>query len=241
MSNENSNSKDYLEITFPSGRTAYRVLFDQLEIPITLFDENRNEIVIRGKRREVKELAEESMGIRLSKLSIKGTDGTTLDDNGIFERGQRAETKAVEESSEYKAGDYGITNMISKVAEELKERERQSKIDKLEELCRPISDYLRENYCPYDSIVITDDKIRLVRDEIGIPVDREEEDELDNLYNKLVKEIDDDINEQLQELFNNKEIEVKVSYDKSTKALEEYLESLRKGIELIKKLNPKTK
>lgn len=68
-------------------------------------------------------------------------------------------------------------------------------MDKLEELCRPISDYLKENYCPYDSVVITDDKIRLVRDEIGIPVERdsEVEDELDNLYNKLFKELSEDV------------------------------------------------
>ena len=57
----------------------------------------------------------------------------------------------------------------------VKQEETKSKMDKLEELCRPISDYLRDNYCPYDSIVITDDKIRLVRDEIGIPVDRDSE------------------------------------------------------------------
>lgn len=77
----------------------------------------------------------------------------------------------------------------------IEQQEAKSKMDKLEELCRPISDYLKENYCPYDSVVITDDKIRLVRDEIGIPVERdsEVEDELDNLYNKLFKELSEDV------------------------------------------------
>ena len=80
-----------------------------------------------------------------------------------------------------------IANAFKGIKQNLEEQEeRQSKMDKLEELCKPISDYLRENYCPHDSIVITDDKIRLVRDEIGIPVDRDckKEDEEFCLYDK---------------------------------------------------------
>ena len=83
-----------------------------------------------------------------------------------------------------------LEDVLADVSEWYKEIVKQSeakfKMDKLEELCRPISDYLKENYCPYDSVVITDDKIRLVRDEIGIPVDRDckKEDEEFCLYDK---------------------------------------------------------
>ena len=97
----------------------------------------------------------------------------TTSEEGVIPRGQRADMKLFDESSGYKTNK-SLKSMLSKITEyELKERERQSKMDKLEELCKPISDYLRDNYCPHDSIVITDDKIRLVRDEIGIPVDRD--------------------------------------------------------------------
>lgn len=43
----------------------------------------------------------------------------------------------------------------------------------LEELCKPISHYLKNNYDPYVVVVITDSHIKLVRDEIGIPVKRD--------------------------------------------------------------------
>jgi len=46
-------------------------------------------------------------------------------------------------------------------------------IKNLEELCKPISNYLRNNYDPYVTVVITDSKIKLVRDEIGIPAERD--------------------------------------------------------------------
>lgn len=47
---------------------------------------------------------------------------------------------------------------------------RKEEIDKLEELCKPIAEYLKSNYDPYATVVITDSHIKLVRGEIGIPV-----------------------------------------------------------------------
>lgn len=46
-------------------------------------------------------------------------------------------------------------------------------IKNLEKLCKPISDYLKNNYDPYTSIVITDSQIKLVSGKIGIPVKRD--------------------------------------------------------------------
>ncbi|MGG7058748.1 hypothetical protein ACQPUZ_10660 [Clostridium tertium] len=41
---------------------------------------------------------------------------------------------------------------------------------KLEEMCKPIVEFLKENYGPYSTVVITDTHIKLTRDEFGIPV-----------------------------------------------------------------------
>ena len=43
-------------------------------------------------------------------------------------------------------------------------------IENLEKLCKPVAEYLKEHYDPHCTVVITDSHIRLVRDEIGIPV-----------------------------------------------------------------------
>lgn len=59
-----------------------------------------------------------------------------------------------------------LDDLSKKWNKEIKKQETKSKMDKLEELCKPISDYLRENYDTHYSIVITDDKIRLVKDEL---------------------------------------------------------------------------
>ena len=41
---------------------------------------------------------------------------------------------------------------------------------KIEELCKPVYEYLRQNYDPHCSIIISDLHIKLVRNEIGIPI-----------------------------------------------------------------------
>lgn len=46
----------------------------------------------------------------------------------------------------------------------------QEQIKKLEEVCKPVVDYLKENYSPHSTAVITDSRIRLMKDEIGIPI-----------------------------------------------------------------------
>jgi hypothetical protein len=43
-------------------------------------------------------------------------------------------------------------------------------IKELEELCKPVAEYLKKNWDPHCTVVITDSHIRLVRDEMGIPV-----------------------------------------------------------------------
>lgn len=47
---------------------------------------------------------------------------------------------------------------------------KREDMKKLEEMCKPIVEFLKENYSPYATVVITDTNIRLTRDEFGIPV-----------------------------------------------------------------------
>ena len=137
----------------------------------------------------------------MSKFKITSADGNTLvaiSEKGIMPRGLRADMKMFDESlltNDFiqKVGEYtkGVGDSIKSISIKLEQQEKQSKIDKLEEMCSPISDYLKENYCPYDSVVITDDKIRLVRDEIDIPVDRENEDA--KTFSEAIKEIENEM------------------------------------------------
>lgn len=46
----------------------------------------------------------------------------------------------------------------------------KEEIKNLNEICKPVVDYLKENYDPHCTVIITDNHIRLVRDEMGIPV-----------------------------------------------------------------------
>ena len=182
---------------------------------------------------------------RIPKFKITSANGNTLvtiSERGLVPRGCRADMKLFDESSSGYKYLKNISEILSNDAisnieitlkalgvsiknedntyrnlvdilddlskawnKKIEQQDKQSKMDKLEELCRPISDYLRENYCPHDSVVITDDKIRLVRDEMSIPVDRDcEEDE-----------------------------EYKIPF---SKALEEYLDSIEKGIQMTRQL-----
>ena len=60
------------------------------------------------------------------------------------------------------------------------------KMKELEQLCRPIANYLRNNWGPYCTVVISDSHIKLVRDEIGIPLRTAQE---VPVQEQLVKEI----------------------------------------------------
>lgn len=44
------------------------------------------------------------------------------------------------------------------------------KLKEIEELCKPVADYLKRNYAPYCSIIISDNQVKLTREELGIPV-----------------------------------------------------------------------
>ena len=48
--------------------------------------------------------------------------------------------------------------------------ETKSKLDELEELVRPIAEYLRENYHPHASIIITETSAKVVEDLMGTPI-----------------------------------------------------------------------
>lgn len=62
----------------------------------------------------------------------------------------------------------------------------------LEVACKPIIDYLRKNYNPYTSVVITDSQIKLVEDLAGIPIgsqtEREKEDKKETSQEVPVQE-----------------------------------------------------
>lgn len=47
-------------------------------------------------------------------------------------------------------------------------------MNELEKLAKPLVDYLRNNYNPHTTIVITDERVSVVEDVIGIPLHREE-------------------------------------------------------------------
>jgi hypothetical protein len=44
-------------------------------------------------------------------------------------------------------------------------------IESLKNVCKPVLEYLKKNYNPHCSLIITDTYIRLVEDKIGIPVE----------------------------------------------------------------------
>lgn len=46
-------------------------------------------------------------------------------------------------------------------------------MDELEKLAKPLSDYLRENYHPHTSIIVTDERVTVLEDVFSIPFCRE--------------------------------------------------------------------
>ena len=47
-------------------------------------------------------------------------------------------------------------------------------MEELKELCKPLIEYLKENYDLHTTIIISEDYIKLVKDEIGIPMEVED-------------------------------------------------------------------
>ena len=44
-------------------------------------------------------------------------------------------------------------------------------MDEIKKMCKPIADYLNENYDPYCTIIINSEGIKLTRDEMFIPLE----------------------------------------------------------------------
>ena len=74
-----------------------------------------------------------------------------------------------ESKKEIEALDIAI-KALERTALEVPVQEPIKHIENLEKLCKPVAEYLKEHYDPNCTVVITDSHIRLVRDEIGIPV-----------------------------------------------------------------------
>lgn len=45
-----------------------------------------------------------------------------------------------------------------------------AKLKELEQITKPLIDFIKENYNPHTSIVINEDSIKVVTDEINIPL-----------------------------------------------------------------------
>ena len=141
-------------------------------------------MLLRGQRREAG-LFEESMGSKASKsltdISIALASGNVKD---IEIELNKIQINIKNKDNTCRPLEDILADVSEWHKEKVKQEEVKSKMDKLEELCIPISDYLRDNYYMHSTVVITDDKIKLVRDEIGIPVNRDSEDEEFCLYGK---------------------------------------------------------
>ena len=44
------------------------------------------------------------------------------------------------------------------------------KLSELEQIAKPLIDFIKENYNPHTSVVINEDSIKVVTDEINIPL-----------------------------------------------------------------------
>jgi len=70
--------------------------------------------------------------------------------------------------------------------------DNKQSIEQLKEICKPIVEWLKENYGPYYTVVITDEHIRIVRDEVGIPIETAQEvpvqeQLIENIVEKVLK------------------------------------------------------
>lgn len=59
---------------------------------------------------------------------------------------------------------------IERTAQEVPAKFLEETLNDLEKICKPISEYLINSYDPHCSIIISDNQIKLIRTEIGIPV-----------------------------------------------------------------------
>ena len=49
----------------------------------------------------------------------------------------------------------------------------EDKIKELEKIANPIINYIKENYNPHTTVIISEDSIKVVTDEISIPISNE--------------------------------------------------------------------
>lgn len=45
-------------------------------------------------------------------------------------------------------------------------------IKELEDVTKPVVEFIKRNYNPYTTVVITDEYVKVARDEIGLPIKR---------------------------------------------------------------------
>lgn len=48
-------------------------------------------------------------------------------------------------------------------------------ISQIENICKPVTDFLKANYNPHTTIIITSNSIQVVSDEVYIPINRGED------------------------------------------------------------------
>ncbi|WP_196051361.1 hypothetical protein [Clostridium butyricum] len=76
-------------------------------------------------------------------------------------------------------------------------------IEQLKEICKPIVEWLKENYGPYYTVVITDEHIRIVRDEVGIPIETAQEVPVQEQLIEKLKYLSNSIDSAISEVVQN--------------------------------------
>lgn len=110
-----------------------------------------------------------------------------------------------------------------------------SPVQELEEICKPVVEYLKKNYDPHCTVVITDSHIKLVRDEIGIPVKTAPEVPVQEQSSQMIKPLNDckwisELAEQIANCLTTQSIPLKesINIQVDSEALSEVLKKLPK-------------
>lgn len=112
-------------------------------------------------------------------------------------------------------------------------------IKKLEELCKPIAEYLKQNHDPYCSVIISDSHIKLLRDEIGIPILESEMKKMNEFKKEVAQAVP--VQEQLNKITEaeilNSWFNVIVPYNLSISQVKELLIRMNNELERIRPWN----
>lgn len=46
-----------------------------------------------------------------------------------------------------------------------------NKFEEVSKACEPLIEYLRDNYDPHTHVVVSSDSVKVLRDELGIPIE----------------------------------------------------------------------